>query len=194
VIAQVAGALDAAHLRGLVHRDVKPANVLVAAEEPEHAYLTDFGVARRVGVRARVTRAGQWVGTLEYLAPEQIRGEAPAAAGDVYALTGLIYHCLTGEVPFPRDGDAALIWAHMSVAPPAATRVRPDLPQALDSVIARGMAKDPAERFASAGELASACVGALGLAHEEPLSRAPMRADRRSAPLPDQLAPTVVPD
>ncbi len=96
LITQVAAALDAAHARGLVHRDVKPANVLLTTDEPEHAYLTDFGVSKRVGV-SRLTNAGQWVGTLDYLSPEQIRGEEVGPAADTYMLAGLLYHCLTGS-------------------------------------------------------------------------------------------------
>jgi CHASE2 domain-containing sensor protein len=163
VAIQIAGALDAAHARGLVHRDVKPANILVTADQPEHAYLTDFGVARYTGALTRITRADQWVGTLDYLAPEQIRGEELDARADTYALTGVLYHCLTGEVPFKRDSEAAAMWAHVSAAPPSAGRARPELPEELDEVIARGMAKDPADRFASAGEMALAAALALEL-------------------------------
>jgi CHASE2 domain-containing sensor protein/predicted Ser/Thr protein kinase len=162
-LAQVGGALDAAHVRGLVHRDVKPANVLITADEPEHAYLTDFGLARQAGALTRVTRAGQWVGTLDYLAPEQIRGEAVTASADIYALTGVFYHCLTGRTPFARDSDAATMWAHVSAPAPVPSRVRPELPEKLDEVIARGMAKDPAERFETGAELTDACARALGV-------------------------------
>jgi CHASE2 domain-containing sensor protein len=166
MVAGLAGALDAAHARGLVHRDVKPANVLVTSEEPEHVYLTDFGVAKRLGEGSEVTGAGQWVGTLDYLAPEQIRGESIAAAADVYALTGLLYHSLTAQVPYPRDNDAAKLWAHVNGKPPAPSAVRTQLPTQLDLVIARGMAKDPGERFATASELALACERALGIVSE----------------------------
>lgn len=165
--AQVAGALDAAHAAGLVHRDVKPANILVTVEEPEHAYLTDFGVAKQVGEPSGITRAGQWVGTLDYLAPEQIRCELLGGAADVYALTAVLYHCLTGHPPYEQPNDAARLWAHLSAPPPRASERRPDLPRALDAVIARGMAKTPGERYASAGELARACALALGLSELE---------------------------
>ena len=102
MIAQVAAALDAAHARGLVHRDVKPANVLLTTDEPEHAYLTDFGVAKRVGAYSRHDQTRrQWVGTLDYLSPEQIRGEEVGPAADIYTLAGLLYHCLTGAAPVP---------------------------------------------------------------------------------------------
>lgn len=162
LITQVAAALDAAHARGLVHRDVKPANVLLTTDEPEHAYLTDFGVSKRVGV-SRLTNAGQWVGTLDYLSPEQIRGEEVGPAADTYMLAGMLYHCLTGAPPFVRDSQAAALWAHISAPVPAPSASRPELPHELDAVIARGLAKDPAARYGSAGELAAACAEAVGL-------------------------------
>ncbi len=165
LIGQLAGALDAAHAHGLVHRDVKPANVLLTRDE--HLYLTDFGVAKHIGAGEGVTQAGQWVGTLDYLAPEQIRGEDVGASADMYALAGLLHHCLTGQVPFPRENDAAKLWAHVNAPPPGASRLRPGLPEAIDQVIARGMAKDPAARFHSAAELAYACAQALGVATDQ---------------------------
>jgi len=189
VTVQVAGALDAAHARGLVHRDVKPANVLVTADQPEHAYLTDFGVAKYAGALTRITRADQWVGTLDYLAPEQIRGEEVDARADIYALTGVLYHCLTGETPFQRDSEAATMWAHVSAPPPTLSRIRSDLPEDLDEVIAHGMAKDPAERYASAGELARATALALGLESRLSTIETPGRAMDES---PEPSAFTVI--
>jgi len=165
LIGQLAGALDAAHAHGLVHRDVKPANVLLTRDE--HLYLTDFGVAKHIGAGEGVTQAGQWVGTLDYLAPEQIRGEAVGASADVYALAGVLHRCLTGEVPYPRENDAAKLWAQVNGPPPAPSRVRPGLPLEIDEVIARGMAKDPAMRFHSAAQLADACAWALGVATDQ---------------------------
>ena len=163
VIAQLAVALDAAHAHGLVHRDVKPANVLLTRDAPEHVYLTDFGVAKHIGAGADVTVAGRWVGTLDYLAPEQIRGESASGAVDVYALAGVLHHCLTGEVPFPRENDAALLWAHVNGTPLPASSLRPGIPVDVDRVIARGMAKDPADRFGTPTELARALESALGV-------------------------------
>ncbi len=166
-----------------MHRDVKPANVLLTLDEPEHLYLTDFGVARQVGAGAGLTQAGGWVGTLDYLAPEQIRGEPADAAGDLYALAGLLYHCLTGEVPFPRDSDAAKLWAHVNAPPPAPSGLRPDLPAAIDDVVARGLAKDPAERYRSAAsEPARACAEALGVAGPPGRRRSARATDAESGP------------
>jgi CHASE2 domain-containing sensor protein len=189
LIGQLAGALDAAHSHGLVHRDVKPANVLLT--RGEHLYLTDFGVAKHIGAGAGVTKAGQWVGTLDYLAPEQIRGEAVGASADIYALAGVLYHCLTGEVPYPRENDAAKLWAHVNAAPPAASRLRPGLPEAIDQVIARGLAKDPAARFASAAELADACAQALGVAADQVGPLGPDLGDGSGQPSAPS-APTVI--
>jgi CHASE2 domain-containing sensor protein len=188
LIAQLAAAIDAAHAQRLVHRDVKPANVLLTPDRPEHVYLTDFGVAKQIGADAGVTRAGKLVGTLEYLAPEQIRGEGAGPAADIYALTGVLHRCLTGQVPFPRDDAAAQMYAHVNAPPPAPSRIVPGLPVAIDKVIARGLAKDPADRFASAGELAWACGTALGVTIPEP--EPPSRG--RLAELPGApVAPTV---
>jgi serine/threonine protein kinase len=163
LLAQLGAAIDVAHAYRLVHRDVKPANVLLTFDEPEHLYLTDFGVARRLGAVTRATDAGQWVGTIDYLAPEQIRGEGVDGAVDVYAATCVLYHCLTGQVPFPRYNEAAQLWAHINAAPPAPSQLVGSLPSAIDGVIARGMAKNPRDRFGSATELARACSEALAV-------------------------------
>src|SRR6478609_5999134 len=154
IIAQVADALDAAHAMGLVHRDVKPANILLGERRGrEHAYLTDFGLTKRVESAGGLTQTGQWVGTLDYIAPEQIRGEKVDARSDVYALGGVLAHALTGHVPFERDSDVAKMWGHINDPPPAPSTVVPGLTPELDAVVLRAMAKDPAERFQSAGDL-----------------------------------------
>ncbi len=189
IVVELAQALDAAHAHGLVHRDVKPANVLLTGTE--HVYLTDFGVARQLGADEGVTQAGQWVGTLDYLAPEQIRGETPGPSADIYALAGVVYHCLTGEVPFPRENDAAKLWAQVNAEPPAPSRLRPQLPEAIDEVLARGMAKDPAVRFGTAGELAYACAEAFGVSIERSILPGSAGVDGRSGEAHGPSAPTV---
>jgi len=194
LIGQIAGALDAAHARGLVHRDVKPANVLLTMDEPEHAYLTDFGVAKQIGALTRVTRAGQWVGTLDYMAPEQIRGETLDGGADIYALTGLLYHCLTGQTAFPRETEAATMWAHMSTTPLPPSSLRPDLPPELDEVIARGMAKDPAERFDSASELAHAGARAMGITELTASAERPAVGEEQRGAPPGDWTPTALSD
>src|SRR4051794_41425278 len=146
IVAQVAEALDAAHERGLVHRDVKPANVLLT--QSDHAYLTDFGLIKRVGEGVtQLSRPGGWVGTLGYVAPEQIRGERVDARSDVYALGAVLYHALTGRAPYAADSDEAMMWSHLHGEPP---RVQ-GAPAAFDPVIRRALAKNPADRYPSAG-------------------------------------------
>jgi YVTN family beta-propeller protein len=152
ILAQVAGALDAAHRRGLVHRDVKPANVLV--DEDGHAYLTDFGVTKQLG--GNTTETGQIVGTLDYVAPEQIRGEDVDARADGYALACVLYECLAGAPPFHRATEAETLWAHMQEPPPPL----PGFP-ALDRVMVKALAKDPGDRYATCGELIADARAAL---------------------------------
>ena len=124
ILAQLAAAIDAAHARGLIHRDIKPANILLTFDQPEHVYLTDFGVAKQVGAATSATGTGQWVGTMDYLAPEQIRGVNVDGAVDIYAATCVLCRCLTGQVPFPRDNEAAQLWAHVNATPPAPKSAR----------------------------------------------------------------------
>jgi serine/threonine-protein kinase len=165
VAAQVAGALDAAHARGLVHRDVKPGNILIspgaAAGAPEHCYLTDFGLTKDTSSPVELTATGTFVGTIDYIAPEQIEGSAPDGRGDQYALACVLFECLTGHPPFPRDQEIVVMWAHLQDEPPAVTADRPDLPAALDAVIARAMAKAPGERYASCTAMVDAAREAL---------------------------------
>lgn len=156
IFAQVADALDAAHAHGLVHRDVKPANILLSpgtvSQGHEHVYLSDFGVTKRATSKSGVTAAGVIVGTMDYLAPEQIAGKAVSARTDVYALGCVVYQSLTGSVPFVRDDDAALLWAHLVEPLPSVSQVRPDVPAAVDDVLLKATAKDPEDRYAGCGE------------------------------------------
>ena len=162
LIAQVGNGLDAIHAAGLVHRDVKPANVLLSGEEgSEHAYITDFGVARNVATQSGLTQTGRFVGTLDYVAPEQIAGGQVDARVDVYALGCLLFKLLTGRVPFPREGEAARLYAHLNDPPPAPSLYQPAVPMALDDVVIRAMSKAPEDRYPSAGDLGRAAVAAL---------------------------------
>jgi serine/threonine protein kinase len=161
VLGPVADALDTAHEAGLVHRDVKPHNILV--DRRDHGYLADFGLTR-ASTDAGFTQTGRFVGTPDYIAPEQLQGDVPDARSDLYALGAVAYECLTGSVPFPRPTEAAVLFAHMSAAPPRVTDRRPDLPAAVDTVVARAMAKDPAVRHGSATELTEDLRTALGVA------------------------------
>jgi len=162
LIAQVGNGLDAIHAAGLVHRDVKPANVLLAGDPgAQHAYITDFGVARNAATESGLTQTGRFVGTLDYVAPEQISGGPVDARVDVYALGCLLFKLLTGEVPFPREGEAARLYAHLNDPPPAPSLYAPEVPLALDDVVIRAMSKSPAERYPSAGDLGRAALAAL---------------------------------
>src|SRR3954447_24873901 len=162
LIAQVAAALDAAHARGLVHRDVKPANVLIeSAGELENALLTDFGLTKSLQSDAKMTKTGTLIGTFDYTAPEQLGNRPVDARTDVYALGCVLFQTLTGRVPFPRDSVGATLFAHFESEPPSVTALVPEAPAALDAVIATAMAKDPAARYQSAGDLARAALAAV---------------------------------
>ena len=163
VTAQVAAALDAAHAAGLVHRDVKPANVLL---DRDHVYLTDFGLTRLAdGGGTQITQTGRWIGTVDYASPEQLESRATDARSDVYALGCVLYAALTGGPPFPRETVPATLLAHLNDPPPRPSRL--GVPAAFDAVIARALAKDPADRYPSAGDLGRA---ALAAARGEPVT------------------------
>src|SRR3954469_3811614 len=187
IVAQVAAGLDAAHRRGLVHRDVKPANVLLA-DEDEHVYLTDFGLTKRTTSAAALTRTGMFVGTLDYCAPEQIRGEPADGRADVYALGCVLFRCLAGEAPYERDSDVAKMYAHLNDPIPTVTALAPDVPAALDDVLAEALAKDADDRFSTAGALAQAALAALADAPAPVAPRAPSVAPA-PAPAPVSVPP-----
>jgi YVTN family beta-propeller protein len=159
-VAAIAAGLDAAHARGLVHRDVKPANVLIAHDS--HVYLADFGLTRSAQEGAPDEKP-HLSGTLEYVAPEQIEGEPPDPAADIYALGCVLYHCLAGHPPYAKRTQMELLWAHFNEDPPSPHQLRPELPEAIDQVIATALAKDPAERYPSGRELAATAAEALGV-------------------------------
>lgn len=161
VMTQVAGALDDAHHHGLVHRDVKPANILIADSEEIVAFLSDFGLTKHASSLSGLTQTGNWVGTADYVAPEQIQGEPVDARTDVYALGCVMHEALTGDVPYPRDTDMAKMWAHVNAPPPRPSEQRTGLPSEFDQVVQRALAKRPADRFPSAGDLARAARAAL---------------------------------
>jgi serine/threonine-protein kinase len=165
LIGQAAMALDAAHRRGLVHRDVKPGNLLIERgedDDPDHVYLADFGITKHTMSRSGLTATGEFMGTIDYVAPEQIRGGGVDARADQYSLGCVLYESLTGQVPFAKDLDAAVIWAHVEEAPPAPSSVRQDLPPSLDAVVTRAMAKDPADRYPTCRAMVDAARVALG--------------------------------
>jgi serine/threonine-protein kinase len=168
LLADIADALDVSHGAGLVHRDVKPGNVLV---DNVRSYLTDFGLTKRIASRTALTAAGRTVGTAAYLAPEQIRGQDVDARTDIYAFGCVLYECLTGDVPFIRDTDMAVLWAHLEQDPePPSGRV-PELPKELDAVFAQALAKRKEDRFTSAGELMKAVAEATNADRPESSTR-----------------------
>jgi hypothetical protein len=161
LLEQVAAALDAAHAAGLVHRDVKPANILVAGEPgEEYAYVCDFGLARHLSSVSSLTGDRGFVGTIDYVPPEQIAGGSIDRRADVYSLGCVLYECLTGERPFERETELALVYAHLNEPPPRVSQLRAELP-AVDGVVATALAKEPDERYGSCGELVAAFGAAL---------------------------------
>jgi tRNA A-37 threonylcarbamoyl transferase component Bud32 len=153
IVSQIASALDAAHARGLVHRDVKPANILVGPND--RALLSDFGVVKEL-TSGGATRTGSFVGTIEYCAPEQIEGRDVDQRADVYALACVFYECVVGTSPFHRSSDVAILNAHLHAPPPKLTKAAPDLPPDLEPVLSKALSKSPLDRFATCGEFVAA--------------------------------------
>jgi serine/threonine protein kinase len=201
IISQVADALDAAHARGLVHRDIKPGNVLMAKRgKRDHAYLTDFGLTKHTASKAGLTKTGTWVGTLDYVAPEQIQGGQIDARTDVYALGCVLYQCLAGQVPFERDSDIAKIWAHIADPPPPIHSLV-DLPPLLAAVVHQAMEKEPDARFVSAGDFGRAALdasrGGVPVVSGRPVGAGPAAPPApppgRGAPPPPPSGPRTAP-
>jgi streptogramin lyase len=165
ICAQIASALDAAHALGLVHRDVKPSNVLL--DGSEHVYLADFGLTRTLGSPIGEAGEERSIGTPAYLAPEQLEGLEVDGRADIYSLGCVLYECLTGERVFPRDSRLAEAWAHLEEEPPRASRTRRGVRERVDRVIARALAKEPSERYPTCGELVAAVESELGLRRPE---------------------------
>ena len=189
VISQIGGALDAAHERGLVHRDVKPGNILIEDRGgSRHAFLTDFGLTKHAAAESGMTKTGMFVGTLDYIAPEQLQGQAVDARTDVYSLACVLYQAVTGQVPYPRDSEPSKMWAHMGEDPPKVRRVRADIPDAFEEVIERGMAKKPEDRYPSAGDLGRAASAAAEDRHATQIERSVATGDAA----PNQAMPPPV--
>src|SRR4051812_15906916 len=162
IVAQIAAALDAAHAAGLVHRDVKPANVLMAGGGPQpHVYLTDFGLTKRTSSQSGITKTGLFVGTIDYAAPEQIKGWPVDARADVYALGCVLFEMIAGVPPFRRENEYATMYAHTSEPAPALSSVAAGVTPALDAAVNRALAKEPENRFQSAGDFARAVAAAV---------------------------------
>jgi serine/threonine-protein kinase len=181
IVTQVASALDAAHAHGLIHRDVKPANMLLASvgdgRTADHIYLSDFGLSKHSVTTSSLTGTGQFLGTLDYMSPEQVEGRPIDGRTDLYALGCAAFEMLTGEPPFRREQNLAVMWAQVSAPPPSVRQRRPELPPAVDEVIAKALAKSPADRQESclefAAALRAACAIRPGAAVGEPVQQVP---------------------
>jgi tRNA A-37 threonylcarbamoyl transferase component Bud32 len=162
IVSQCAAALDAAHAEGLVHRDVKPADILLESgpDGGDMVFISDFGISKQLAASTRLSRTGSLMGTVDYVAPEQIRGEDVDGRADGYSLGCVLYRCLTGEVPFPRNSEITTIYAHLNDPAPRPSEHREDLPPGFDLVIERALAKSPDERFSTCGALAEAMAEA----------------------------------
>jgi serine/threonine protein kinase len=202
ILSPVASALDAAHAAGLIHRDVKPGNMLVdtRAGRPDHVYLSDFGLSKRtLSTSAGLTASGGFMGTLDYISPEQIAGRPVDGRADQYALACAAFEMLTGAPPFRSGEPTAVMYAQLSQPPPALTSRRPDLPRPADQALARALAKAPGDRYRSCREFADALRGAFGLApydsasQPSPAAGHPGPTGRHDRPEQAQLGPELAP-
>jgi len=197
IAAQVASALDTAHARGLVHRDVKPGNVLVAegagSDGHDHCYLTDFGLTKDTASPVELTATGTFVGTLDYVAPEQIEGTAPDGRSDQYSLCCVLWECLVGTPPFVRDTEIAVMWAQLQDAPPRITEALPGMPPGLDDIIAKGLAKAPDARYATCAELVAAARAQVAKAAPRSTETAVRASPAASVPTAAHGAPETSP-
>jgi serine/threonine protein kinase len=210
LVSQAAAALDEAHSRGLVHRDVKPGNMLIGtmtgSGQPDHLYLSDFGLSKQRMSSASLTLTGQFLGTLDYMAPEQVEGHDVDGRADLYALACTAFEMLTGQPPFRRDQNFAVMYAQLSAPAPAVTALRPDLPPAVDQVIATALAKSPGNRYQTCTEFAKALRAACGLGRSAagpaaspaappgtPTERAHIPESHAAAPWPKSRAPSPAP-
>jgi serine/threonine protein kinase len=190
IVEQIAAALDAAHDEGLIHRDIKPQNIIVTPAD--FAYLVDFGIAEARG-DSRLTMAGTQIGSFAYMAPERFEDQPSSPASDIYALTCVLYEALTGDLPFRADSYEHLIAAHLSASPPRPSEVNKRVPAALDTVIARGMAKDPDDRYGSAAALARGSRRALRASAEVAAPDANTQMAPWISPLPRAVTTDEVP-
>ncbi|WP_206184867.1 serine/threonine-protein kinase [Thermoactinospora rubra] len=186
IFAQVAAALDTAHAHDLIHRDVKPANILLAGQAPsQHVYLTDFGITKHRTSISGLTQTDQFIGTPRYMAPEQINKETIDGRCDQYAMACVVYEALTGRLPFERDNDIGMLWAHLAEAPMPLSQLRPELPPAVDAVMMRALAKAPEQRFPDCATFA----GAL----REAISGAPVTLQQPPPTVQPSMQPTMQP-
>ncbi|WP_166427212.1 serine/threonine-protein kinase, partial [Nonomuraea mesophila] len=166
IFAQVAAALDAAHAHDLIHRDVKPANILLAGD---HVYLTDFGITKHRSSISGLTQTDQFIGTPRYMSPEQINKEHIDGRCDQYALACVVYEALSARLPFQRENDIALLWAHLAEQPTPLSQLRPELPPQVDAVMMRALAKAPEQRYATCAEFVTALREAITGQQDDPL-------------------------
>jgi serine/threonine protein kinase len=194
LLGQAGRGLDAAHRQSLVHRDVKPGNMLVERgedQEPDHVYLSDFGITKRALTHTGLTSTGQFVGTVDYVAPEQIAGGHVDGRADIYSMGCVLYECLVGSVPFVKEYEQAIVYSHQYEAAPRASELRNDLPEAIDHVIARATAKNPDERYPTCRAMMDAAAEAFGLADSRPIRVATVISEQapQSTPPPYSSTP-----